>query len=104
MKGTFDFKSRPGFIRTTDDNGIEYDWPLADMLRAADIPTGLTHVQVAGISALSNLVVVLIRTLIERKVLDEFFYDELGLDISLDGLIEAVEALGGSFHEPDLNE
>lgn len=99
-KGVLDFRSRPGFIRTTDDNGIEYDWPLADMLRASDIPTGLTYVQVASLSALANLVVILIRTLIDRKVLTDSFLENE--EINLDDIIETIEAMGGSYQEPAL--
>ena len=103
-KGTFDFTTEPGAIIITDDAGNKSSWALADMLRAADIPIGLTYTQVAAISALANLVVILIRTLIERQVLDESFADSLGLDWDLDHIIYAVEQMGGTYHSPDLDD
>ena len=103
-KGTFDFTTEPGAIIITDDAGNKSSWPLADMLRAADIPIGLTYTQVAAISALANLVVILIRTLIERQILDESFADSLGLDLDLEHVVAAIEAMGGSYHEPGLED
>lgn len=93
----------PGYIIIQGDSGPATRFPIAEVLRAADIPTGLTYTQVAAISALANLVVILIRTLIERQVLDESFADNLGLDWDLDHIIYAVEQMGGAYHEPSLD-
>ena len=95
-----DVKSKPGFIIVSRASGPPAEYPLADILRAADIPTGLTYTQVQGLSVLANLVVILVRTLINRDVLDESFADDAGLSLSLDGLIEAIEGQGGAYHEP----
>ena len=92
-----------GYIVLTDVNGHKTRYPIADVLRAADIPA-LTYTQVAAITALANLVVILIRTLIEREVLDESFADSLGMDWDLDHLIYAIEQMGGKYHEPDLDD
>ncbi len=73
---------------------------LADVLRAADIPTGLNHTQVQAITALANLTAVLIRTLIDRQVLDESFMEHDELD--LDHIVGAIEDMGGAYHEPDI--
>ena len=83
---------------TTDVETKEYD--IVNYLRAADIPAGLTYAQVASISALANLVVILIRTLIDREILNESFLEDD--DIDLDHLIAAIEAMGGSYHDPGL--
>ena len=88
-----------GYIVLTDANGHKTRYPIADVLRAADIPA-LTYSQVATISTLANLVVILIRTLIDRNVLDESFLEEG--DYNLDDIVEAVEGMGGSYGEPDL--
>ena len=90
----------PGYIITTDDGGRRTRHEIAPVLRAEDIPTGLTYTQVASISALANLVVILIRTLIDREILNESFLEDD--DIDLDHIIAAVEAMGGSYHEPGL--
>ena len=37
-----DVKSEPGFVIVTRAFGPPAKYPLADLLRAADIPTGLT--------------------------------------------------------------
>lgn len=89
------------FVVTTDE-GPPTVYPIADMLRAADIPS-LTYTQVAAISALSNLVVILVRALIAREVLDESFADSLGMDWDLDHIIYAIEQMGGSYDVPSLD-
>ena len=75
--------------------------PIADVLRAADIPA-LTYEQVAAVVTLAGLTVILIRTLIDRQILDESFGDSLGLDWDLDHLIYAIEQIGGSYHRPNI--
>lgn len=92
----------PGFIVITDDGGQRVRHEIAGVLRALDIPTGLTSTQVAPIKTLANLIVVLIRTLIDRQVLNESFLEED--DYDLDALIEAIEAMGGSYAEPTLED
>ena len=93
-----------GFVTLTDDGGRKTQHPIADMLRAADIPVGLTYSQVAAITALANLIAVLIRTLIDRGVLDESFGESDGdLSLDLEHIIHTIEEMGGAYHEPDLN-
>jgi len=89
-----------GKLLVTDDRdeGREYD--IVNYLRAADIPTGLTYTQVQAITALANLVAVLIRTLIAREVISEEFREEGELD--LEAIADVIEQMGGDFGEPDL--
>ena len=96
--------TEPGFITISPDSGPTIKYPLADILRAVDIPVGLTHIQVDGIRLLSNLVVVLIRTLVEKDILDETFADSLGMNWDLNHLIYAIEQMGGAYHSPDLDD
>lgn len=85
--------------------GAPSRYPIADMLRAADIPAGLTYTQVAALTALANLIAILVRTLIERKVLDESFVDGNGdMDWDLDHIIYAIEQMGGKYHDPDFDD
>jgi len=91
----------PGYVVETDQSGNSTKRAIADMLRSADIPTGLTYEQVSAVTTLANLFAVLVRTLIDRGVLDESFME--GSEYSLDDLIEAVESLGGAYHEPDIS-
>ena len=65
----------PGFMTLVRDDGPPTKYAVADMLRALDIPVGLTHEQVGAITTLANLVVVLVRTLIAKDVLDEQFLE-----------------------------
>ena len=90
----------PGYITITDSHGRKTAHPIANILRAADIPVGLTYTQVGAITTLANLIVVLIRTLIDRQVLDESFMEND--DYDLDAIIETIEGMGGAYHEPDL--
>jgi hypothetical protein len=92
--------TEPGYIIFSDDNGKgSTKYPLAEMLRAADIPA-LTYAQVGAIKTLANLVVVLIRTLIARGVLDEQFLEEGEYDLA--AIVQTIEDMGGDFGEPDL--
>lgn len=90
-----------GYIDITySKGGIKKRWNIADILRAADIPTGLTYTQITSLTALANLVVILVRTLIDRDVLTESFLEDG--DVSLDYLVDAIENMGGDYGDPDL--
>jgi hypothetical protein len=88
----------PGYIIVEID-GQKTQYPIAAILRAADIPA-LTYAQVGAIKTLANLVVVLIRTLIARDVLDEQFMEDGEYD--LEAIVQTIEGMGGDFIEPDL--
>lgn len=92
-----------GYIIVTMDSGAPTRYNIADMLRVVDVPVGLTYTQVTAITALASLIVVLIRTLIDRQVLDESFADSLGMDLDLDHIIYAIEQMGSTYHEPDIS-
>ena len=95
------FRGEPGFLIFTDGGGRETAYNVSDLLRAADIPTGLTHEQVGAITTLANLVVVLIRTLIDRQVLNESFLEDNEYDLA--DIIESIEEMGGDFVNPDIS-
>jgi len=88
-----------GYLILDDGSGPPYQIAIADVLRAADIPA-LTYSQVSSITALANLVVILIRTLIDRQVLNESFLEEGDMD--LDTIVEVLENMGGDYGDPDL--
>jgi hypothetical protein len=90
----------PGYIILTDGGGRRTQYAVANILRALDIPVGLTYQQVGAITTLANLVVVLIRTLIAREVLDEQFMEDGDYDLS--AIVQTIEDMGGDFGEPDL--
>ncbi len=92
-----------GFIVVTFENSsIPQRFAIADVLRAADIPS-LTSTEVSTIKTLANLVVILIRTLISRGVLnDDFIHGKMEWD--LEHIIYAIERMGGSYEEPDLGD
>ncbi len=102
MTETRSVKVEPGFIVIDSGSGPPTRYPIADVIRQPDVPTGLTHEQVAGVSLIANLVVILIRTLIDKGILDETFADggDDGMNWDLDHLIYAIEQLGGVYHEP----
>ena len=75
--------SVPGYITVDPDTGHAVRYPTGSKL-------------------LANMVVALIRTLIEREVIDEDFADNCGMDITLDQMIAAIETVGGAYHDPDL--
>ena len=89
----------PGYI-VVEIDGKSTQYSIARILRAADIPM-LTYEQVSSITTLANLIVVLVRTLIARGVLDTDFLEEGEFD--LDFIRESLENMGGSYDLPDLN-
>jgi hypothetical protein len=97
-----DIQFESGAIVTVAENGGRTRHPISGVLRALDIPTGLTHTQVVGITTLANLIVILIRTLIDRKILDESFLENDEMD--LDHIIQVIEDMGGAYHDPNLHE
>ena len=96
--------TEPGFITIDTGSGPPRRISVATLLTQPDIPVGLTHSQVAGVSLLANLVVIIIRTLVDKEILDETFADSLGMDWNLDTLIYAIEQLGGAYHEPNFDD
>ena len=85
-----------GTITVTYDSGPPRDIRVLDFLPA------LTYEQVDAVKILTNLIVVLIRTLIAKNVLDEEFM--AGVDnVDLDHLIYVFEKIGGSYHNPDIS-
>ena len=96
-----DISFENGFIKITYDQGGSKYLSMASGLKAADIPA-LTYSQVAAIKTLANLIAILIRTLIDRQVLNESFLEDD--DFDLDALIATIEAMGGAYHEPSLSD
>ena len=90
----------PGYLKVTDDFNRSHLIAITDVLRAADIPA-LTYEQVAAVKVLANLTSVLIRTLIDRELLDESFLENN--DYNLDDIIQTIEDIGGSYHDPSLS-
>lgn len=90
----------PGYMTLHHGTGPPVKHAVSKILRALDIPTGLTYEQVAPITTLANLIAVLIRTLIDRNVLDESFLENDGLD--LDHIVYSIERMGGDFGDPDI--
>ena len=96
--------TKPGYLVIDNGDGPPREVPIADVLRTADIPTGLDYTKVATITSLTNLIVVLIRTLIKRGILNESFVDDMGMDWDLDHIIYAIEQMGGTYHDPDFDD
>uniref|UniRef100_A0A6M3JYX3 Uncharacterized protein n=1 Tax=viral metagenome TaxID=1070528 RepID=A0A6M3JYX3_9ZZZZ len=87
-----------GYIVVTEPNGSQTRYPIADILRAADIPTGLTYSQVQAITGLADILSVLIKELIEREVIEEAFLD----GYELEDIVEQLDNAGGSYDKPDI--
>ncbi len=89
-----------GYIVLHRDSGGSTKYPIASVLRALDIPTGLTYAQVGAVSTLANMFAVLIRTLIANDVIGESFMEDN--DYDLDAIIETIGNMGGAYDAPDL--
>ena len=93
-----------GFITIPNPSGPPTKFPIADVLRAADIPA-ITYAQVAAITTLANMFAIVIRTLVDRNILDEDFGEKDGdLSMGLDTMIEVITGMGGQYHDPDLDD
>ncbi len=90
-----------GYIVLHRDSGGSTKYPIASVLRALDIPTGLTYAQVGAVSTLANMFAVLIRTLIDRDILNESFMENGDYDLA--AIVQSIEDMGGSFVEPDIS-
>lgn len=102
MENVASIAFEPGFLITKDANGKGImKYPIATGLRVEDIPVGLTYTQVQAITSLANLVAVLIRTLIDKQVLNTSFLEND--DYSLDAVIQSIERMGGDYGEPDIS-
>ena len=91
----------PGFLVLRDANGKGIvRLHIDEVLRAADIPS-LTYAQVQAITSLANLMAVLIRTLVDREILDEQFMEDG--DYDLNAIVQVIEDMGGDYAEPDIS-
>ena len=100
MENAVSIKFTPGYLVTVDANGNEIEQtPISTVLRAADIPS-LTYSQVQAITSLANLVAVLIRTLVDRDILDESFMEDGDYDLA--AIVQSIEDMGGDYGEPDI--
>ena len=95
--------SEPGFITIATSSGPPTRYPIADLLRQPDIPSGLTHEQVPGVPYLANVLAVLIRVMREQELIDEDFADSFGMGWDLAHIIYVLEQLGGSFETPQFD-
>jgi len=90
----------PGYMVLERNSGAPTRYAVKDILRALDIPTGLTYEQVGAITTLANLVVILVRTLIDRDILNEAFLEDGEYDLA--AIVQSIEDMGGNFIEPDI--
>lgn len=99
--GTTKIEFDAGYIYVTEPSGARTQTAVAGILRALDIPTGLTYSQVQGLTALANGLAVLVRTLIHKEILNEDFLEEG--EYNLLHITEFIEELGGDYGDPDLS-
>ena len=81
-----------GFIVVHRESGPDTRYALADVLRAADIPV-LTIESLTLLSTGMHLLMLLIKTLIDRDILDETWHD--GYDLQY--IVEELENLGAEW-------
>ncbi len=82
-----------------EEDGRRSQLPIADILRAVDIPI-ITYEKLKAVTALANMFAVLYRALIARDILDDGLLEDGGYD--LPAIVQTIEAMGGDFGEPDL--
>uniref|UniRef100_A0A6M3IQV0 Uncharacterized protein n=1 Tax=viral metagenome TaxID=1070528 RepID=A0A6M3IQV0_9ZZZZ len=99
--GTEQVEFAPGYLTLTDSHGRKTAYPIAPVIRAVDVPVGLTYSQVGGLTTLANIAGLLAKILIEAEVIDESLLNDEGYN--LESVITAIEELGGDYVEPDLS-
>jgi len=75
----------PGFLTITSDGGRKHQIAITDVLRAVDVP----DLNIDSLTLLTNLaqvVMVLVKTLVEKEVLDEELVDGYDLQYVLETL------------------
>ncbi len=95
--GTY-LSTEPGYLVITED-GRKSQLAISEILRAIDMPA-LTYEQVEAIKTLSNLFVVLVRTLIDKGLIGETFMEKHNLN--LEDIAHVIEEIGGDYLDPDL--
>ncbi len=75
------------------DSGPPTKYPIAAVLRALDIPSGITPDKIKAITTLANLFVIVIRTLIDKGILGESFLERDEMD--LDHIQYVISQMGG---------
>ncbi len=93
-----DIRFSAGYITITRDDGPPTEYPVKDILRALDIPVGLTYLQTPVVTTVANLVGLLIKELVKRDILDESFGE-----VDLEHIVQAIEEMGGDYDEPELS-
>lgn len=69
----------PGHLEITDDSGQKHLTKIAELVRAADLPT-FTIDNLNLLTTLAQIVAVVVQTLVERELLEEELID--GYDLS----------------------
>ena len=87
-----DVRSKPGFITLRKASGPPERYPISELIRSADVPN-LTISSLSLLTELADILSVIVKTLIDRDILDEDFYD--GHD--LNSLVERLEALNADW-------
>ena len=75
----------PGFMVLTDEVGERARQPIADILRALDIPA-LVISRVPPVTALANILIIVVKALLEANVIGEELSDEYDLEFLLAAL------------------
>ena len=82
----------PGYIITTDDGGRRSRHAISAVLRPADIPDDLLISSLSLLTTLAQVVMVLVKTLIEKDILDEELVSGFDMQYVLDTLIDDLQA------------
>lgn len=82
----------PGFITVTDDGARKTRHEIAPVIRPVDVPD-LTISSLSLLTELANILIVIVKTLIDKDILDESYED----DWDLAALVERLESLKAEF-------
>lgn len=81
-----------GFITVTFDSGSPRKYPIADVLRALDIPEDLLIGSLPLLTKLAQVVMVITQTLIDNGTLGEHLIAGFDLDYIRETLVDDLEA------------
>ena len=91
MENARNITFEPGYMTLTDEGGRMTKYPIAPVLRAADIPD-LTIDSLTLLTTLSQVVAVLVQTLVDKEVIGEELFDGYDLQYVYEKLEDDLAA------------
>lgn len=91
--------TEPGYITIRRASGPPVRYPIADLLRGVDMPGDMTPDESTDmmpvLTSLANLLLIIVRTLMDRDILDEDYVDGWDIQYLIQVLVTELGAEWG---------